>query len=399
MRIILTVIAGPHKGLEFFFDRHDTFLVGRSQHAHFRLPAKDKYFSRIHFMMELNPPQCRLIDMGSHNGTYVNGTPVLAADLKDGDQIRAGHTILRVDVQTAPASPHATISVPPHDAGAAAAMPQIPGFLIERDLGRGAMGATYLGRRVDDPTMCAVKVVLASFQGSPAQIDAFLGSARFLTVLDHPNIVELHEVGGCPGGFFFVSEFVPGLNAEEILKRDGPLSVKRTVRWANQMMQALQYAHAKHIVHHDIKPTNVLVVQAEGKEVVKLADFAVARVYQTAPFSGLSLTAALVNLASFIPPEVLFNFQENNPLADQYSLAAVLYHLLTGAPVLDLPKGDRKRYSSLLRRQHVPLRERREDVPTALAEVIHKALSPTPSHRYASIAEFRQAMVRAVQSD
>ena len=104
MQIILTVIAGPHKGLEFAFDRHDTFLVGRSQHAHFQLPAKDKYFSRIHFMMEVNPPQCRLIDMGSHNGTYVNGVQILTPDLKDGDQIRAGHTILRVQVKQAAAS-------------------------------------------------------------------------------------------------------------------------------------------------------------------------------------------------------------------------------------------------------------------------------------------------------
>ena len=98
MRITLCVIAGPHAGTEFTFDRHDTFLVGRSQHAHFQLPLKDKYFSRIHFMMEVNPPHCRLIDMGSHNGTYVNGQRVLSGILKDGDQIRAGHTMLRLNV-------------------------------------------------------------------------------------------------------------------------------------------------------------------------------------------------------------------------------------------------------------------------------------------------------------
>src|ERR1022692_11453 len=108
MRIILTVVAGPHKGLEFSFDRHDTFLVGRSKHAHFQLLAKDKYFSRIHFMMEVNPPQCRLIDMGSHNGTYVNGAQVLTADLQDGDQIRAGHTILRVQVLRVSPAPEAS---------------------------------------------------------------------------------------------------------------------------------------------------------------------------------------------------------------------------------------------------------------------------------------------------
>ena len=397
MRIILTVVAGPHKGLEFSFDRHDTFLVGRSQHAHFQLPAKDKYFSRIHFMMEVNPPQCRLIDMGSHNGTYVNGAQILTADLQDGDQIRAGHTVLRVQVQQIGEgpTPPPTISFHNEAASAGAALPQIPGYVLERELGRGAMGVTYLGQRVGDPTLYAVKVVQPSFQGSPAQIDDFLRSARFLTNLNHAHIVRLCEVGGCPSGFYFVSEFVPGLNVVEMLQR-GPLSVKRAVHWASQLMQALQYAHARHFIHRDIKPTNVIIAEVEGKEVVMLADFAMARVYQTAPFSGLSVTAAMLQNASFLPPEVLFNFQEINPLADQYSLAAVAYHLLTGAPVIDLHREERKRYSSLLRHQHVPIGERRSDVPPALAAVIHKALSRTPSQRFASVAKFRAAMIRAI---
>src|SRR5437868_10288804 len=99
MRITLTVIGGPHTGQAFSFSGHDTFLVGRSKRAHFRLAAKDKYFSRVHFLVEVNPPQCRLMDMGSHNGTYVNGQKVTTADLHDGDQIKAGKTVLRVAVE------------------------------------------------------------------------------------------------------------------------------------------------------------------------------------------------------------------------------------------------------------------------------------------------------------
>jgi len=105
MRIDLTVTAGPHQGRVFTFAGHDMFLVGRSRRAHFQLPAKDEYFSRLHFMVEANPPRCRLTDMGSKNGTCVNGRKVASADLQDGDVIKAGTTVLRVSVAAAAAPP------------------------------------------------------------------------------------------------------------------------------------------------------------------------------------------------------------------------------------------------------------------------------------------------------
>src|SRR6266446_2278564 len=89
MKVTLTVTAGPHEGQAFEFREHDTFIVGRSKDARFRLPFKDKTFSRFHFMVEVNPPSCRLMDMASTNGTSVNGTKVSTIDLKDGDAIRA----------------------------------------------------------------------------------------------------------------------------------------------------------------------------------------------------------------------------------------------------------------------------------------------------------------------
>src|SRR5260370_9491661 len=98
MRLTLNAIPGPHGGTEFTFDRHDTFLVGRSRHAHFQLPEKDLYFSRIHFMMEVNPPHCRLIYIGTHHGTYVNAHRILPADPKAGDPCPAGHTALTLHV-------------------------------------------------------------------------------------------------------------------------------------------------------------------------------------------------------------------------------------------------------------------------------------------------------------
>src|SRR5208283_2497631 len=93
MRINLTVKAGPHEGEVFEFQERAFFIVGRSERANFRLPVKDTSISRLHFMIEMNPPQCRLTDMDS-----ANGQKVAMADLKDGDLITAGKTVLLVSV-------------------------------------------------------------------------------------------------------------------------------------------------------------------------------------------------------------------------------------------------------------------------------------------------------------
>ena len=96
MELMLTVTDGPHRGATFQFVSHDTFLVGRSPEARFSLPEKDPYFSRFHFLIEIDPPLCRLMDLKSRNGTRVNSQRVTVADLKNGDRIQAGHTTLEV---------------------------------------------------------------------------------------------------------------------------------------------------------------------------------------------------------------------------------------------------------------------------------------------------------------
>ena len=99
MKVSLKVIAGPHEGKSFEFSEHDNFLVGRGKQAHFRLPKDDSYFSRLQFLIEVNPPLCRLLDMNSRNGTFVNAVPAKSIDLKDGDEIRGGQTLIRVGIQ------------------------------------------------------------------------------------------------------------------------------------------------------------------------------------------------------------------------------------------------------------------------------------------------------------
>ncbi|MBC8113414.1 MAG: protein kinase [Candidatus Saccharimonas sp.] len=104
MQIVLTVTSGPHEGRQFSFDGHDNFIVGRSKAAQFRLPMKDHHFSRNHFLVEVNPPHCRLLDLNSTNGTLVNGRQVTSIELHDGDTIEAGDTTLRLSLVSTVAS-------------------------------------------------------------------------------------------------------------------------------------------------------------------------------------------------------------------------------------------------------------------------------------------------------
>src|SRR3954453_6347351 len=98
MNVTLSVTDAPHAGRDFTFDRHDTFLVGRSKDAHLQLSYDDPYFSRRHFLVEMTPPRGRGLDLGSSNGTHVNGQRVRATELHDGDEVRAGHTVFRVRI-------------------------------------------------------------------------------------------------------------------------------------------------------------------------------------------------------------------------------------------------------------------------------------------------------------
>src|SRR5947208_10028044 len=96
MRVTLRVLAGPYHGREFSFDQHDTFLIGRSENTHLYLP-EDKFFSRHHCLLEIAPPRCFLRDLGSTNGTFVNGQRVSEVFLRNGDRIQGGEPLLEVE--------------------------------------------------------------------------------------------------------------------------------------------------------------------------------------------------------------------------------------------------------------------------------------------------------------
>jgi serine/threonine-protein kinase len=415
VRVTLEVIAGPHAGRSFTFGEHDTFLFGRSPDAHFSLPEKDPYISRYHFMVEINPPLCRLIDVGSLNHTFLNGRRVKVADVNEGDQIKAGRTIfaVRFERPTAaepewpseanqPKTPGPGMETPVDSDPCAGArlldtrlslppFPTIAGYRIVRELGRGGMGVVYLAERDNEPPV-ALKTVSPAVRSSRETTERFLREARILEGLDHPNIVRLRDVGEASGLLYFAMDFVEGTDTGQLLQRDGPFTVDRAVRITCQVLEALAYAHGRGFVHRDVKPSNVMLT-AGTIGVARLMDFGLARTYQASRLSGLTVSGTPGGTPAYMPPEQILNFREARPPADQYTSAATLYNLVTGAHVHGQCCSVEEMFMKILTDEPIPIRSVRPEVPEKLAAVIHRALAREPEARFESADAFRTALL------
>lgn len=406
MIVELKVISGPHEGRTFKFNSHDTFLVGRGPQAHFRLPKKDTFFSRLHFMIEVNPPFCRLTDLDSTNGTRVNKQRVAQDDLRDGDIIQGGKTQIRVRIdeddiratrrQVAPSNPATSLSETEHTDIENPAVNCIGPYQIVREIGRGGMGVVHLARRMDNDEMIALKTIRPDVEVSERDIRLFLREAEILKSLDHPQIVRFIEVGEQHGQLYFAMEFVSALNASQLLKEEGRLSISSSVRIMCQVLEALEYAHQQRYVHRDIKPANILVTGQNDDQPtnVKLADFGLARVYQTSRMSGITMHGEIGGSIAFAPPEHLTNYRDSAPASDLYSVAATLYTLLTGKHVYDLPESVPSAVLKILQTDPVPISQRSSDIPQDLAAIIHRSLHRDPACRYPSAAAMRSALAK-----
>ena len=429
LSLTLAVVEGPCKGREFRFTGHEFFLAGRSAQAHLHIPG-DGYLSRLHFLVEVNPPVCRLTDLRSRNHTLVNGAVVESVNLVDGDVIQVGRTSLRVSigglkaaatVPPAPAegneamtlcltAPSVASGPPPavplaathvHPAPPATTpaltpgekLPDVPGYRILDELGRGGMGIVYRAERLADGTRVALKTILPAANVNRKQVDRFLREASVLQKLDHPHIVRCLEVGESRGLLYFTMEHVEGMDAAQLLRKRGALDMAVAVRMVVQLLLALEYAHERGFVHRDIKPANLLVASLPGKKSIKLADFGLARVYQESRLSGLTIQGEMGGTVAFMPPEQITDFRKVKPAADQYSAAATLYNLLTDKYPHDFDKTTASALTVVLQETPVPLQVRHPAIPEQLAAVIHRALARKPEDRYPDARAFRQALL------
>ena len=419
MNITLRVIAGPHAGVEYVFDRHATFTVGRSSQAAFPVP-EDRFFSRDHFLIEFNPPVCYLKDMGSTNGTKVNGERVADARLRDGDVISAGKSAFLILVedtrdQLSPirclacrraADSNVAVAGRPGEESIAwlcercanhrRRFPSPPdGYWIETRIGGGGMGDVYRARRLVRDGVVAIKMMIPAAAASSRARDYFRREMVVMKELKHPNIVEFHDMAVGLGQFSLIMEYVDGPNAREWLGQlPGPPPIAVVARIGVQLLSALQHAHERGFVHRDIKPSNILLADVSDHPVVKLSDFGLAKSFRDdAGFSGLTHQGDVGGSSGFISPDHIRDFREVKAPADIYSAGATLYYLLTGRyPFLDFDPLRTNAYAMILEHPPVPLRVHRTDAPEGLDRILRKSLEKQAGDRWKSAAAMAKAL-------
>ncbi|HLW67075.1 MAG TPA: serine/threonine-protein kinase, partial [Gemmataceae bacterium] len=286
--------------------------------------------------------------------------------------------------------------------------PIVPGYEIDRELGRGGMGVVYLARQTKLNRPVALKMILAGAHASPQDRDRFRIEAQAAAQLQHPNIVQIYEIGEADGHPYLALEYVPGNGLDEHLTGT-PWAPRDAAELIGPLARAIHHAHEKGIIHRDLKPANILLMrnaerrmQNEEKQETalqpdsafriahsafpKITDFGLAKQIQEAEQrkAGPTQTGTVMGTPSYIAPEQARGQTSSvGPEADVYALGAILYELLTGRPPF---RGETPLDTVLqvMSEEPVPPRRLQPKVPRDLEVICLKCLEKDPSQRYAS---------------
>jgi serine/threonine protein kinase len=269
-------------------------------------------------------------------------------------------------------------------------------YTVRELLGTGAFGEVW---RATDERLnrdVAIKLLLRHLSSDPKRARGFAEEARTVGSLNHPNILSVHDVAERGGVPFIVSEYVNGESLGRRLKR-GPLSIELSVTVALQMARGVSAAHARGIIHCDLKPDNVFI-RADGG--VKILDFGLARL-KIAPASSLDVpeetVSSLAGTAGYIAPEQILG-QEPDARSDLFALGVTLFEMLSGERPF---KGDSvvETLNATLTVTPADLRAARPEVPASLARIVMRLLERAPESRFQSAEELVQAFEEVTPAD
>lgn len=271
---------------------------------------------------------------------------------------------------------------------------QLGQYRLKELLGAGGMGEVYLAEHRLLKRPCAIKLIRLAAQADPLALIRFEREVRATARLSHPNTIDVYDYGHTDDGtFFYVMEYLPGLNLSEIVYQFGPLPAARAVHMLRQTCGALREAHETGLIHRDIKPANIFAAQRGGLyDVVKLLDFGLVRTtHEAAQKEDAVGERGLSGSIHYMAPEQADFDGQVDIRSDIYSLGATAYFLVTGDPPFH-----RDQVLDILRAHHeeavLPPSELVADLPTDVEAIILKCLAKRPEDRFQSIREVEKAL-------
>ena len=275
-------------------------------------------------------------------------------------------------------------------------------YYLRRLCGEGAMGRVYEGQHIDIGRRVAVKILQSSYRHTPELVERFRREARAASRIGHPNIVDVTDSGTTDdGAFFFVMEYLDGINLEDLINREGMLAVDRALLIGAQICRALQAAHSADVIHRDLKPANIMLInRKEDEDFVKVLDFGISKTLDidTGPKrQNLTNPDVAVGTPVYMSPEQAAGMPAD-ARTDVYAVGGLLYEMLSAVPPCD---GDNilailnKKASEDPR----PLRELRPDVPPDVEAVVMRALGRFADDRQQSMATLKDDLVRCLAAN
>jgi len=416
----LLVTDGKAKGRRLTLG--DAFVIGRAVSGEGRL-GDDPELSRRHARVARDATgQLTIEDLGSANGTFVNGEPVRERRaLKVGDSVRVGRTTLELTgaegpspAAAQPSPPPAAPPVPPPAAQPspppAAAQPSPPpaarpsppprppdalplgtvvaGCRVEEVIGHGDMGVVYGAEELALQRRVALKLIRPEHSRDDRFRERFRRESRVAASIDHPNVIPILEAGDEDGVLFISMRLVEGTDLRALIAADGRVDPLRAARIVRQVGTALDAAHARGLVHRDVKPANVLLARADH---VYLSDFGLAK--RAEEVGGLTRQGSIIARAEYVAPEQIID-DRVDALTDVYALGCLLFEVLTGEP----PFAASKDGPAMLAHVNDPPpspSERCPDLPREFDEVVRRAMAKQASERYPSAGDLGQAALVA----
>jgi serine/threonine protein kinase len=272
-----------------------------------------------------------------------------------------------------------------------AVFPELPGYEILGEAGRGGSGVVYKARQLSLQRLVAIKVVPLCLDREDQIVSRFHQERLLLASVTHPNLVTAYDAGEIAGLPYFVMEFVEGTRLDTLVSQRGPLPVAEACEVIRQAALGLQHLHEHGLVHRDIKPSN-LMLTASGR--VKVIDLGLARVVTgLAQVGQISLPGQFLGTLDYMAPEQSDDCQTVDIRADIYSLGCTLYHLLAGGPPFAAFSSPYQKLKAHAEAPAPPIREQRADIPDLVAELLERMMVKDRNGRYATPAKGAAALL------